>query len=157
MRDIYNIYTYTVSTISTHYLQYLLTIYNIYTVSSSFNRCAPYLHFPPRAEGEHNCEQFNDSMGSCRHCEAEVKSLLYFHCDKLSQIDKMGLWPRAQLGLTPSRRNCIIVLWSSGQGRPFGLDIVNIRKGRPSVLVTTLFIIVLSVVSCIFRNNFKIF
>ena len=61
MWDIYNIYTHTIyteSTISTQCLHYLAVLID-----------TPYLHFPPRAEWEHICEQFNDSMGSCRHAD----------------------------------------------------------------------------------------
>ena len=58
-----------ISTISTHYLHSIYNIYTVSTVSSSFNRYTPHLHFPPRAEWEHICEQFNDSMGSCRQAD----------------------------------------------------------------------------------------
>ena len=73
------------------------------------------------------------------HCEAQVKSLLYFHCDKLSQIDKMGLRPRAQLGLTQAGETASLYCEAQDRGGPSDW-ILCILEGWPSVLVKILFI-----------------
>ena len=127
-----------ISTIYTHYLHSIYNIYTVSTLSSSFNRYTIFTFSTQSWVRAHlrAVQWLNGELQTSRHCEAEVKSLLYFHCDKLSQIDKMGLRPRAQLGLTQAGETASFYCEAQDRGGPSD-RILWISEVWPSVLVTT--------------------